>query len=67
MCVADAEDRQEQEDTHHDHKDVGLAGPGDIERQVVWRHRMKLVVTAYLRPTDLPRRAGRCDRPAHEA
>ena len=36
--VADAEHCKDQEDAHHDHQDIRLAGLGDVERQMVRRH-----------------------------
>jgi hypothetical protein len=65
--VADAEDHHDQEDTHHDHQNIGSAWPGDIEWQVVWHHRMKLI-NHYKSPGNGPLRcAGRCDLPEDKA
>jgi hypothetical protein len=46
--IADAQHGGDQEDAHHDHQDVGLAGLGEIERQMVRRHRVKLFVQSIL-------------------
>jgi hypothetical protein len=41
--VADPENRKDQEDAHHDHQDIRLAGPDNVEREVVRGHWMKLI------------------------
>ena len=38
----------DQEDTHHDHQDIGLARLGEIERQMMRRQRVKLLVQSTL-------------------
>jgi hypothetical protein len=46
--IADAKHGGDQENAHYDHQDVGLAGLGEIERQMVRRHRVKLLVQSTL-------------------
>jgi hypothetical protein len=46
--ISDAEHRKNQEDTHHDHEDIGLAGLGDVERKMMGRHRMELFLQSTL-------------------
>src|ERR1700751_1249128 len=54
--VADPENRKDQEDAHHDHQDIRLAGPGDVKRQMMRRHRIKLIgqLEVPLRPRRQP-------------
>jgi hypothetical protein len=41
--ISESEYRQDQENACHDHQDIGLAGFGDVERQVMGRQWMKLI------------------------
>jgi hypothetical protein len=46
--IADAKDGGDQKDSRCDHQHVGLAGFGDVKRQIVRRHRVKLFVQSTL-------------------
>jgi hypothetical protein len=41
--VTHTEDGKNEEDAHHDHQDVRLSRFGQIERQMMGRHRMQLI------------------------
>ena len=46
--VANRQDGDDQEDTHHDHPDIRLAGRRDETRQMVRSQRMKLIAQMFL-------------------
>jgi hypothetical protein len=52
--VPDAEHGKHQKNAHHDHQDIRLAGLGDVERQMMRRHRMKLLSHYPSPAVDLP-------------
>src|ERR1043165_4392762 len=58
--ISEGEYHQDEEDARHDHQDVRLARLGDVERQVVWLHGVKLIsqwtISRVLAPTVLASR-----------